>query len=223
MAYYFKNDFKSAIHYLQKAIKLDKKNSDAKINLASVYFNQKHINKAKELYLNVSKDLEYNKQFRTYYNLGLIYLKEKRINKAISMFKKSVDNYKSYCPAHYKLGEIAMNNYNYFKAINHFENAYSGSCYNNPAPYFQEAISYYHLREYGKATMKFEKIIKKFPQSKEAILARRKVNHLKINELRNNTKQALKYQLNTIKNKYEKGLGKEVKEIKEKKVNSPQF
>lgn len=220
MAYYFKGDSSQAIKHLEKSIDLDEKNSDAKINLASIYFNQGKLSKARELYLKVSKDLVYGKQFRTYYNLGLIYLQEKRVNKAIAMFKKSIAENKSYCPAHFKLGEIAIENHNYFQSANHFENAYSGTCNKNPTPYFKEALSYYHLGEYGKALVKFEIIEKKFPESKEAVLAKRQIKAIKINELKNNRKQALQYELNKIKNKYEESLQPETGE---KKVDSLQF
>ncbi len=225
MAYYFKGDTKQAMRHLNKAVDLDEKNSDAKINLASIYFNQGKLSQARKLYIEVSKDLVYGKQFRTYYNIGLIYLKEKRTNKAISMFKKSIAENKSYCPSHFKLGEIAMENHNYFQSANHFQNAYLGTCNKNPAPYLKEAMSYYHLAEYGKALLKFENLEQKFPNTKEAILAKRQIKALKINKLKNNQKQALQYELDKIKNKYEKSLNKDPneQEMEEKKVDSLQF
>jgi len=220
MAYYFKGDITKAIHHLKLAVEHDGKNSDAKNNLASIYFHQGRMSESKALYQEILRDLEYTKQFRVYYNLGLILLREKRTNKAISMFNKSIQENKSYCPAHYQLGVMAMEGHRYHQATLHFENAYSGTCNENPDPYLKEALSYLNMGEYGKALVKMEKLVEKFPKSKEAVLARRRIQSIKVNELRRNEKQALQYQMDKLRNKLEES---KAKETEEKKVDSLQF
>ncbi len=209
MAYYFKKDSKNAVKHLERSIEIDPKNSDAKNNLASINFYEGNYQRAEKLYLEVTKDLEYPKQFRVYYNLGLLDLKKNRVNKAISLFKKAVKENKSYCPAHFELGQISFSNHDYGKAAISFENASLGTCAANPLPYYQHALSLVSLGEYGAALIKFEEILEKFPESPQAKLATRQIQTIKINKLRSNEKQALQYQLNKIERKMIKNRQKE--------------
>lgn len=186
MAYYFKGDSPSAIKHLTESISLDEKNSDAKNNLASIYFSKGEDAKAEKLYRQVLKDLEYPKQFRVYYNLGLLALKKRKESQAVALFKKASEVNKTYCPAHYQLGLLAYKNHNYHQASTYFQNAYMGSCSENPSPYYQEAISLSNLGEDAKALLKFKEIIDKFPASKEAILSNRKIKSLSVNSFRKN-------------------------------------
>lgn len=191
MAYFFKGDYKKAIHHLNESIDLDEKNSDAKNNLASVYFDKGEYEKAEKLYRVVLKDLEYAKQFRVYYNLGLLAKRKNKINQATAFFRKAVELNKTYCPAQYELGLQAYQSHNYHQASTYFQNAYMGSCGNNPAPYYQEAVSLFNLGEDAKALLKFKEIIEKFPTSKEAILANRKIKTLSVNSYRKNQRKIL--------------------------------
>lgn len=201
MAYYFKKKFKLAIKHLKISINLDPKNSDALNNLGSVYFYMGEISKAKEIYTKVLTDLEYNKQFRVYYNLALISLREGRKNKAISLLQKAIKENKSYCPAQYKLGMIYYNDHKYHQSMNHFENASLGSCSNSPSPHYYMALSQKSLQKYSDAVIKFEEVQNKFPKSPEAKLASRQINKIKIEEFRKNKNQELKYQLQKFENK----------------------
>ncbi len=186
MAYYFKGDSRNAIKHLNESISLDPKNSDAKNNLASIYFAKGEDKKAEKLYREILKDLEYPKQFRVHYNLGLLALKNGQVNKAISLLEKATEINKTYCPAHYQLGQISYRNHNYHQASTYFQNAYMGSCSENPSPYYQEALSLFNLGEDAKALLKFKEVINKFPTSKEAILANRKIKSLSVNSYRTN-------------------------------------
>lgn len=212
MAYYFKKDTKRAISHLKRAIELDEKNSDAKNNLASVYFYLGNLNEAQNLYTQVTKDLEYTKQFRVYYNLALLSLRHKRRNQAISLLEKSIKENKSYCPAHFQLGVLSFEDHNYHQAANYFENASLGNCADNPLPYYKQAESLIQLGEYGKALVKLEEVTEKFPNSKEAVLANRSIKSIKVEKLRDNQEQALKYQLNQIERKLQKERNKKKNE-----------
>lgn len=186
MAYYFRGDVKNAIEHLNRSISLDESNSDAKNNLASIYFEQNKDKKAEKLYREVLTDLEYPKQFRVYYNLGLLAQKHGRKDQAIKFYEKATKINKTYCPAQYQLGELSFKNNNYHQASIYFQNAYLGSCNDNPVPYYQEALSLINLGEDAKALLKFKELIDKFPTSKEAILSNRKVKSLSINSYRKN-------------------------------------
>lgn len=200
MAYFFKKETTLAIKHLERSLEIDSKNSDARNNLASVYFYLGKISESKKIYEEILKDLEYTKQFRVYHNLGLIYLQEGRNNKALSLFEKAIKENKSYCPPHYQLGMIYYKAHKYHEAVNRFESASLGSCSGNPSPYYYEALSQSELGEYSKALLKFEELQKKFPESKEAKLAIRQINKIKIEKLRDDKNQALKYQLKKFEN-----------------------
>ncbi len=186
MAYYFKGDTQNAIKHLNESISLDEKNSDAKNNLASIYFEKKEDAKAEKLYREVLTDLEYPKQFRVYYNLGLLAQKNRKENQAMALFKKAIEINKTYCPAQFQLGILSYKNHNYHQASTYFQNAYMGSCSENPNPYYREALSLFNLGEDAKALLKFKEVINKFPTSKEAILANRKIKSLSVNSFRKN-------------------------------------
>lgn len=212
MAYYFKKDSKNAITHLKRSLELDPKNSDARNNLASIYFYLGNLDEAQKLYTQVTKDLEYAKQFRVYYNLGLLSLRKNRRNQAINLLEKAIKENKSYCPAHFQLGALAFEDHNYHQASNYYENASLGNCADNPLPYYRQAEALIQLGEYGKALVKLEEVSEKFPKSKEAILAARKIKTIKVEKLRDNQDQALKYQLNQIERKLQKERNKKKSE-----------
>lgn len=215
MAFYFKGDSKSAIKHLEKSIELDSKNSDAKNNLASVYFNIGEKEKAQNLYLSILKDLEYNKQFRIYYNLGLLELEKRKVNSAVAYFKKSIKDNKSYCPSHYQLGVIASQSHNYHQAANSFQNAALGTCAKNPDPHFKEAEALLNLGETGKAILKFREVSDLFPKSNYAVLADRKIQSIQINKSRVPSEKQLRSQLNLIEKEQRKSSGDKQDKVKE--------
>lgn len=178
MAYYFKNEVASAITELKESISLDSKNSDARNNLASVYYQTGKLAEAKREYIEVSKDLIYKNQFRTYYNLALVSIKEKKLNDAIAFLKKSIKEKDDYCPAHFKLGELANDNYQYQDALKYFKNAMMGECTKEPAPHFEYAKTLVHLQRYDEAIVKFEEIREKFSKTRYAFLALQEVKSL---------------------------------------------
>ena len=189
MAYYFKGDSKSAVKHLLRSLDIDEKNSDAKNNLASIYFNMGKLGQAKSLYLEILKNLEYTKQYRVNFNVGLIEQRLGNEEKAIIYYNQSVKERLGYCPAHLQLGNIAFKKHFYQQAANSYQKATLGSCSNNPSVYLKEGTALLELQDYGKGLLKLQEIKKKFPQSKEAVLAERKIKMLKVNNYRNNKKR----------------------------------
>ena len=77
MAYYFRKDTTSAIAKIKKSLEVDPKNSDARNNLGTIYFNLGKYKLAQQQYEAILTDLVYQGQFRVLYNLALIYFKRK--------------------------------------------------------------------------------------------------------------------------------------------------
>jgi type IV pilus assembly protein PilF len=184
MTYFFKKENKKAIQHLKKSVELDPKNSDAQNNLASLYFYQKKYKKAYSIYLAILKNLEYNQQHRTYYNLALIDLKFNRNQKALEKLTQSIKEKSDYCAAHYQLGALTYKNNNLNESLKHFTNGTKGTCLKNPAPHIKKAQVLIDLNQDQKALFVLRNIIERFPNSRYAILAKRKLRALNINKFR---------------------------------------
>lgn len=179
MAYFFKKRSSRAVFHLKRAIELDSKNSDAKNNLASVFLQMGRYQEAKELYTEVSRDLVYHHQYRVYYNLALISLKEGKPMEAISHLEQSVSEKDDYCPAQFKLGELAERQRNYNAALLRFKKASLGTCVSLPAPHYHQALNLIRLKRYRDAQAKLEIIIEKFATSRYSLLATEKLREIK--------------------------------------------
>lgn len=181
MAYFFKNDKSKAVAYIKKAIEIDEKNSDARMNLASVYVDLKRYKEANAEYQKVLKDLVYEKQQRTHYNLGILALKTNKANEAIKHFEKSVEVDENYCPAHYQLGLINYRSNQFKDALKNFHNASLGLCYGSPEPIFMKGQTYEKLGSYIEANEQYEVIMSRFTKTKYSALAKNRIY-----EIRNN-------------------------------------
>lgn len=185
MAYYFKGEKDLAVKTIKKAIEINKNNSDAKVNLASIYFKDGNYNTAEKIYKNVLKDLTYEKQARTLYNLGAIELHRKRISAAENYFNKSVQEEPNYCPSYFELGMIQYNQKQFNSALKHFKNATMGTCYeNSPAAHFYQAMTFTNLKRFNEARLKYDEIDVRFKTTEFAKKARIKM--MELNEIEKN-------------------------------------
>ena len=180
MAYYFRGDQKKALEHLKRSIELKPENSDARNNLASLSMEMGNLPEARKQYGLVLKDLIYKHQYRTHYNLALIDLKERKFREAKAKLLKSVQENEQYCPAYYQLGLMAHRNLEFRNAVDYFQKASLGSCVENPAPQYQQALSYIGLKDHEKALHKLTEIIERFPTSRYFVLAGQKLKEIKV-------------------------------------------
>jgi type IV pilus assembly protein PilF len=178
MAYYFKGERDLAVKTLKEAIKLDDENSDAKINLATIYFKDGDIDNAEKIYKKVLRDLTYDKQARTFYNLGTIELKRQNLSAAENYFKRSIKEESNYCPSYLQLGIIQYGRKQYHQAYKNFKDASMGTCYETPAAHYYQGLALTNLRRFNEARMKFDEIDAKFKNTEYAQKARMKMNEL---------------------------------------------
>ncbi len=179
MAYYFKGEEEVAVRTLMQALKIDENNSDAKVNLASIYYKNARYADAEKIYKQVLKDLTYDKQARTLFNLGLIESQIKKNNVAAeNYFKKSIKEDDNYCPAYHHLGLVQYNRRQYNSALKNFKEASMGVCVDSPAPYYYQALSLIELRRYDDARMRLDEIDTRFKKSDYAQKARQKAIEL---------------------------------------------
>lgn len=179
MTYFFKNELNLAMMHLKKSIELDPKNMDPVNNLASLYFTKGNYPEAKINYEKILKDLTYQNQFRTYYNLGLIEFVQKNRPKARELFNKAIADNENYCPAYFQLGSLDFEEQNYQSAYDNFKNAGIGECINNAAEanYYQ-ALTSWKLGNTERAKLKFIDITKRFPKSPTATRAQMQLERL---------------------------------------------
>jgi type IV pilus assembly protein PilF len=176
MAYYFKGEKDLAIEHLNQCLKIDSSNSDARMNLGSIYFKDGLFKEAEALYKFVLKDLTYERQARTLYNLGILEMEAKQNSVAAeNYFKKSIKEDDNYCPSYFQLGLIQYKRKQFQTALKSFKEATMGSCYDLPAPHYYQAQSLIGLRRYLDARIKFDEIETKFKKSIYAQKSRAKI------------------------------------------------
>ncbi|MFT6632454.1 MAG: tetratricopeptide (TPR) repeat protein [Bacteriovoracaceae bacterium] len=180
MAYYFKKKHNRAVGYVKRSIKIDPKNTKARLNLATIYMALSKYNEAKNQYDIVLDDLTYEGQYRTYYNIGLLYMKQGKDTEAVNYFKQSIAENSSFCASHFLLGELYFKNRNFEKALASFKASGYGTCYNNPKPIYHQALSYIKLKQYDTAKLKLEEIIERFSPSEYEQKASKKIDKINL-------------------------------------------
>tara|TARA_Y100000780_G_scaffold230853_1_gene254129 strand:- start:111884 stop:112720 length:837 start_codon:yes stop_codon:yes gene_type:complete len=179
MAYWFKKSEPRAIRHIKKAIELDQKNTDARLNLASIYLEKKSYAKAKALYEKILEDLTYEGQHRTHYNLGIIELAQGKNTQAYQKFKLALEIDPDYCPAHFKIAQMAYESRHYEKAYRSFKDASMGVCYNNPEPLLGQIKSLLKMKRYSEALLKLTDMQERFAMTKYESIARRTIMKVK--------------------------------------------
>lgn len=188
MAYYFKDHKKLAVETINKAIEIDKNNSDAKSNLAVIAMKEGENKKAEALLQDILKDLVYDKQAITYYNLGILSMQKKDMFQAREYFTKSILEDSTYCPSHFRLGMFSYQERKFKKAMEYFRDASMGVCYQDPAPAYYQALTFIEMRKFDDARIKLAEVETRFPRSNYAQKARQKIMNLSDIESHSNNK-----------------------------------
>jgi type IV pilus assembly protein PilF len=186
MAYYFKDERDIAVKYLQKSLEIKpKENSDARINLASIYYREGNYTEAEKLYKQVLKDLTYDKQARTYYNLGMLEFEQKKNTVAAeSYFKKSIKEDDNYCPSYFQLGILNYKRRQFKTSLKNFKEASMGMCNESPAAHFYQGLVLIELRRFTDARMKFDEVETRFKKSIYSAKARTKITEINALEMK---------------------------------------
>ncbi|MGE3610882.1 MAG: tetratricopeptide repeat protein [Bacteriovoracaceae bacterium] len=190
MAYYFKGEKELAIKHLNLSLEYNENNSDAKQNLASIYFKDGNLKNAEKLYKEVLRDLTYDKQARTLYNLGMIEIQNKNNLAAEDYFQKSIKEDENYCPSYFQIGLLKYNQRQFNKALRNFKEATQGLCTNSPIAHYYQGLSLTELRRFDDARIKFDEIESRFKKSIYAIKSRNKIVELNDLEARHKTEES---------------------------------
>lgn len=198
MAYYFREQPELAEQELLKAIELDGNNTDAKANLGTIYMEKNRLKEARSYFEKATKDLTYVNQFRNYYNLAILALKEGDRAEAYDFLFKSLKEKDDYCQAHFKLGELYTEEYKFKQALDSFRESSKGTCVNEPAPHYQQALALMNLGRYEEARSKLKDIMEKFPKTRFVSLASQQLKKIS-SEIREQAASNKNFQTEVIK------------------------
>jgi type IV pilus assembly protein PilF len=189
MAYYFREQPALAIEELKMALSLDGKNTDAHMNLGSIYMAKNRLKEARAEFEKALADLTFANQYRNYYNLAVLALKEGDRKEALEYLGKAVAERDDYCSAHFMLGEMYSEELRYKEALKSFKNASKGTCISEPEPQYQQAMTLLNLNRDAEAKAKFTEIQDKFASTRFSAMAAIQIK--KMNNSSNNKEQPL--------------------------------
>lgn len=182
MAYYFREQHTLAEQELKESINLDEKNSDASLNLGSLYLSKKMYKEARIQFEKAEKDLTFVNQFRNFYNIALLNLAEGDRRTAFTYLAKSIKEKEDYCLAHFKLGELYSEEFKYTQALDAFRESGKGTCVSEPAPHYQQAMALLNLNRTSEAKRKFTEVTEKFSGTRFGTLASVQVKRIQENQ-----------------------------------------
>lgn len=178
---YFQRDrFDLAEQHYKRAISLAPTFTDAKNNLARVYIETSQ-NKLAEKYLQeVLSDLTYIDFPRAYANYGVLEFNRKNYPKAISYLKKSLEKDRENCLTHVYLGRSYLELKENAIAVAEFEKS-TQFCQDidvDDAHYYG-AIALYRNKQRDRSIVRFEELIRLFPNSKNIERAQKMLDVIK--------------------------------------------
>ncbi|MCT4642103.1 MAG: tetratricopeptide repeat protein [Bacteriovoracaceae bacterium] len=162
MAYYYRKSNSMAETHFKKAILLDKNFVDPKQNLATLYMETNRYNDALTIYNQILKNLEYEGQYKTYFNIGTLFLRQKKLSLALKNYKKSIEVNSSFCPSHFKIGMIYKKAKKDHKALEYFANATKGVCYGLFEPLKEKVLTLTRLGLFNQAKVDLQEALERF-------------------------------------------------------------
>ncbi len=167
LTYILAGKIEQAEEHIKKALQLDPKYTDARINYSYLLLEQKKYESAlKELQL-AKKDLTYKSRYRISTFEGRAYFLKNQFKKAQIALRESILANRTYCPAHQYYGPTLTMLEDHEKAIKAIEHAIN-LCIKEKYPelYYYGALTYYHLGDFSRSRAKIKELAVKFPNSK---------------------------------------------------------
>ncbi|HEX4922606.1 MAG TPA: tetratricopeptide repeat protein [Bdellovibrionales bacterium] len=175
LAYYVRGRHAEAEKYLNQAIKLDPKYTDAYNNLGRVHIDTGRYDLAITELTRVVNDLTYPQPEKGLSNLGLAHLKAKNYQEAQRRFKEALQANSAFCPAHNHYAQALYHLKDYKKAAAATETALQ-LCPNLDEAHYYGALSYLKMGQRDRANARMREIVELYPTSEFAKLARSHLN-----------------------------------------------
>lgn len=167
LTYFMREKFELSIKHFKNAVILDPKFTDARNNLARAYSEiGKYAEAQKELDI-VLADLTYTGTDRAYNNLGFNYFKQGKYEQARESFKKALATQPDNCYSQTFVGRSLFEMKQYPEASEALDKAIE-FCQRNliDEPHYYSALSYYRMGEKKKSIVRFEEVLKLYPNGK---------------------------------------------------------
>ncbi len=165
IAYFKKGAHAEAEDALKKSITIDPKLTIMKNNLGFLYYKMNKLAKARAIFYQSLKDLEYPRQHETYFFLALTFIKEKRWLKAEYELQRSVKENKHHCSGWLRLGKVRWKQYKKESAFEALGKASSGLCYGYAEAHYFFGEMLMRAHEYTDAKKKLLEVMDRFPQT----------------------------------------------------------
>lgn len=167
LVFFAREKYELAEKHYKKAISIKSDFTDAKNNLGRIYIELGQFKSADEMLTQVLADLTYPDFPRAYTNYGVLEFKRKKFTSAISYFKKSLEKDRENCETRVYLGRSYLELNDYQLATSQLEKAL-GPCGDSDMDdaHFYLAITQFRNKETDKSVLRFEDLIKKFPNGK---------------------------------------------------------
>lgn len=153
-----------AIKHLKEAIENYPDYTEARNNLVRVYIENKRFSEAERELKLVKKDLTYGALDRVYLNEGLLYFDQKKYELALEPFAKAIQYSRNSCSAQHFYGRTLFEIKRYGEAAIALDRAIT-FCQEtgNDEPHYFSALSYYRSGDKRKAAIRFDEILKLYP------------------------------------------------------------
>ncbi len=181
VAYAGKSELAKAEESWKKALEVDYKYHDARLNLGILLTRLKRYPEAEKLLMDAAKDLTYSKLHLIAFRRALIYLRMNRPLLAEQQLKLSVRENNTFCPAWFRLGLIQKERGDYAEAAESFRGSVMGTCFKNPQAHYEIAQLYLKAKDVKQARSKFLEVIQLFPSSEWAQKSEGTLNALNLN------------------------------------------
>lgn len=155
------------IKYLYEAVALDPAFTEARNNLVRVFIETKDFKSAQQELLLVKKDLTYSALDKVFINEGLLYFDQKQYSRALTPFEKAISYGRDNCAAHHLYGRSLFELKKYNEAALALDKAVI-FCQKvgSEEPHYLSALAYYRSGDKRKAAVRFDEIVKLYPDGK---------------------------------------------------------
>lgn len=145
--------------HIQKALDLNPKYTDAKVNLAYLKIEKKEYNEALRLLKSASEDLTYMQQHKLLSLEGRANFYLNHYKKASNLLRESILKSRKYCPAHRFFGPALSMQEDFARAAKAIEHAIA-ICEKEKYDdlYYYGALSYFHTGDYTKSLAKLKEL-----------------------------------------------------------------
>ena len=174
LVYFMRERYELSEKHYRRALSLRPDFTDAKNNLARSYIELGQFKKAEVALKEVLSDLTYNDYPRALANYGVLEFRKKNYPKAVEYLKKSLERDRENCFTQVFLGRSYLEMQDLSTAVKQLDRAV-GFCVpiDNDEAHYYAAISYLRDKQKEQARLRFEELVKLFPNGPHAEKSRK--------------------------------------------------